>query len=109
MLTQSNNVGDGQTQTTPEQRLTALEGRVAGLSEAMDGLRRMLEQQGELLNEYVAKQPAASGATGNRVGDLSPEDVLFTFVCRRKFDHVEKELGRLKQLLVGPESIRKAS
>ncbi len=110
MLTQSNNAKkDDQVQATAEQRLTALEGTVAGLSEKIDTLHKMLKEQTDLVNEYVSKQAAAGNATANRVGGLSPEDVLYTFVCRRKFDHLEKELGRLRQLLVGPESIRKAS
>jgi hypothetical protein len=109
MLTPGNNTKDDQVQATLEQRLAALEGIVAGLSEAVDKLHKALKEQSELVNEYVGKQLAAGSAPAGRVGGLSPEDVLYTFVCRRKFDHVEKELGRLRQLLVGPESIRKAS
>jgi hypothetical protein len=109
MLTPSNSAKDDQVQATPEQRLAALEGIVAGLSEAVDKLHQALKEQSELVNEYVGKQLAAGNAPASRVGGLSPEDVLYTFVCRRKFDHVEKELARLRQLLVGPESIRKAS
>ncbi len=109
MLTQSNNAKDDQVQVTAEQRLAALEGLVAGLSETVDKLHKALQEQSELVNDYVSKQAAAGSAPSNRVGGLSPEDVLYTFVCRRKFDHLEKELGRLRQLLVGPESIRKAS
>jgi hypothetical protein len=109
MLTPSNSAKDDRVQATPEQRLAALEGIVAGLSEAVDRLHNALKEQSELLNEYGSKQPAVGHAPAGRVGGLSPEDVLYTFVCRRKFDHVEKELARLRQLLVGPESIRKAS
>jgi TolA-binding protein len=109
MLAQSDNAKDGQVQATAEQRLAALEGTVAGLSEAVEKLHKMLKEQAELLNEHATRQLAAGNSTASRVGGLSPEDVLYTFVCRRKFDHLEKELGRLRQLLVGPESIRKAS
>jgi hypothetical protein len=109
MLTQSNNAKDDQIQATAEQRLAALEGIVAGLSKTVDKLHKALQEHSELINEHVTKQLAAGNASANRVGGLSPEDVLYTFVCRRKFDHVEKELTRLRQLLVGPESIRKAS
>jgi hypothetical protein len=109
MLTQGNNAKDDQVQATAEQRLAALEGIVAGLSETVDKLHQALKEQSELLNEYGSKQLAAGNPPANRVGGLSPEDVLYTFVCRRKFDHLEKELTRMRQLLIGPESIRKAS
>jgi hypothetical protein len=109
MLTQSNNAKDDQVQAAAEQRLAALEGLVAGLSETVEKLHKALREQSELINEYVSKQLVAGAVTANHVGGLSPEDVLYTFVCRRKFDHVEKELARLRQMLIGPESIRKAS
>lgn len=92
-------------QPTAEQRLASLETDVAGLNETITRLYRMLKEQGELISEYITKQLVAGGPTGEQAG-LSPEDALFTFVCRRKFDQVEKELGRLRQLLAG--SMREA-
>jgi hypothetical protein len=106
---QNSDAKDKQVRPSAEQRLAALEGTVASLTETMEGLHKMLREQGDLINEYITKQLVASGSKADQGGGLSPEDALFTFVCRRKFDQVEKELGRLRQLLVGPDAIRRAS
>jgi hypothetical protein len=75
----------------------------------MDRLHQMLREQGDLIREYITKQLVAGGSKSGQQSSISPEDALFTFICRRRFDQVEKELGRLRQLLVGPDAIRKAS
>ncbi len=106
---QDNDAKDERIQPSAEQRLAALEGTVAGLTETMERLQKMLREQGDLINEYITKQLVASGSKAGQSGDLSPEDALFTFVCRRKFDHLERELDRLRRLLVGPDTIRRAS
>ncbi len=108
MLMQSNTTGDGQVPSNLEQRLTALEGSVADLSEANDRLYRMLKEQGELINEYITRQLVAGGSDRQQDKRLPPEDALFTFVCRRKFNQVEEELGRLRQVLAGLHSASKA-
>jgi hypothetical protein len=105
----SDGAGDEQVQPTAQQRLAALEENVAGLREMIDTLHRMLKEQENLIREYITKQLTTGDPSGNHAGGISPEDALFTFVCRRKFDQVEKELGRLRQLLIGPDSIRRAS
>lgn len=106
---QDNGAKDERVQPSAEQRLAALEGTVAGLTETIERLYKILREQGDLINEYITKQLVASGSKAEQSGGLSPEDALFTFVCRRKFDQVEKELARLRQLLIGPDSIRRAS
>jgi hypothetical protein len=110
MLTQSDHVKkDEKVQPTTEQRLATLEANMASLGETIDRLRTAVREQGDLIREHITKQLVANGAKGVADSSISPEDALFTFVCRRKFDHVEKELSKLKQLLVGPDALRKAS
>lgn len=106
MLVQSGKARDESAQPTAEQRLAALETNVAGLRETTDRLYKMLKEQGELISEYITKQLVAGDSRGHRVG-VSAEDALFTFVCRRKFDQIEKELGRLRRLLAGSDSVRR--
>jgi len=109
MLTQSNHVKDERVQPTTEQRLAALEANIAGLGETVDRLHKMVREQGDLIREYITTQSVAGGSKSSPSSSISPEDAIFTFVCRRRFDHVEKELSKLKQLLIGPDAIRKAS
>ncbi len=109
MLTQSNHVKDEQVQPTTEQRLVALEASVASLGATVDKLHKMVREQGDLIREYTTTQLAAGSSKSSPSSSISPEDAIFTFVCRRRFDHVEKEVSRLKQLLIGPDAIRKAS
>ena len=104
MLTRDSNARNEKVRPTAEQRLAALETSITDVNEAIARLYKMLKEQGELITEYITKQVVASGPAGEPSG-VSPEDALFTFVCRRKFDHVERELGRLRQLLAG--SMRK--
>jgi hypothetical protein len=106
MLVNSGKTRDKSAQLTTEQRLAALETNVAGLRETTDRLYKMLKEQGELISEYITKQLVASDSEGRQAG-VSAEDALFTFVCRRKFDHIEKELGRLRRLLAGSSSVRR--
>ncbi len=110
MLTQSDHVKkDEKVHLTPEQRLATLEANMVSLGETIDRLRTAVREQSELIREHITKQLVASGTKVAAENSISPEDALFTFVCRRKFDHVEKELNKLKQLLIGPDAIRKAS
>ena len=106
MLAQSGKAKDGSAPPTTEQRLAAVETNVAGLRETTDRLYKMLKEQGELISEYVTKQLVGSDSRDHR-GGVSAEDALFTFVCRRKFDQIEKELGRLRRLLARSDSVRR--
>jgi hypothetical protein len=110
MLTQSDQVKkDEQVQPYHGTAPATLEANMVSLSETIDRLRAAVREQSDLIREHVSKQLVAGGAKNAVSSSISPEDALFTFVCRRKFDHVEKELSKLKQLLIGPDAIRKAS
>jgi hypothetical protein len=99
MRTEGNRAPGQRTRATAEQRLDTIERNVSCLNDAVDQLYRMVREQGRLITEYVTRQMVAAGSDGGQNGGVSPEDALFTFVCRRKFDEVEKELARLRQML----------
>lgn len=88
-----------------QQRLSALERDVAAMRESMDKLAKMFRERGELITEYITGQMVAAGSEGERSGAVRPEDALFTFVCRRKFDEVEEELKRLRASMVRSGSL----
>ena len=108
MLNTHGSTKQQRTRATTEQRLDAIEQNVAHLNDAVDRLYHKVREQRQLISEYVTKQLVAAGDGDGRNGGVSAEDALFTFVCRRKFDEVEKELARLRQRLAGSDSIRRA-
>jgi multidrug resistance efflux pump len=93
---------------TTEQRLSALECAMADLGGRVERLDRKLKEQDELIAEHITKQMVAATSDGARRGAIRPEDALYTFVCRQKFDHVEKELARLRRSLAKSRSLHKA-
>lgn len=108
MLTHGNGETRHRSQPTVEQRLARLERNVANLNEAVDQLYRMAREQQRSIGEYVTKKLVAAGNGDGHDAGVSPEDAMFTFVCRRKFDAVEKELARLRQVVAGSDSVRRA-
>ena len=78
-----------------ERRLETIERNVTHLNATVDQLHRMLQEQRGQISEYVTRQLVAAGQEGG----VSAEDALFTFVCRRKFDEIERELARLRRVL----------
>jgi hypothetical protein len=107
MTTEHDNAREKQL-AAAEQRLASVERDIANLAGAVDRLYEMIREQGQLIGEYVTKQLVAAGQGEGDTGEVSPEDALFTFVCRRKFDTLEKELARLREILTASGPIRRA-
>ena len=86
---------------TFEQRLREVERDNAVLHGTIEMLHKLLKEQGKLISEYITLKMGAAEDNGNG----RPEEQLYTFVCRRRFDQVEKDIKRvlesIENLMVG--------
>ena len=85
---------------TISQRLSALEREVAVLHDTVKLLHKMLREHREMINDYVVQKVAETDLPAN-AGNNAPAKgtkELFAFVCRQKFDKIEKDLGKLRKL-----------
>jgi len=85
---------------TIEQRLEVLERETVVLQDTIKLLHKMLKDQGKLITDYVVREVASAEANDeNNTGNSRPEDALYTFVCRRKFDRLEKDIEKIRKSL----------
>jgi hypothetical protein len=83
---------------TTEQRLQALERDMVVLHDMIKMLHRLLKDQGQLINEYIVQRIANSnGVEGGEDTNGRPEQELYTFVCQKRFDKLEKDIKRTLQ------------
>ena len=81
---------------TIEQRITALERANVVLHDRTRILHDMLKQQRQLINDYIAQSIALAGEERQATGAGRPEDVVYTFVCRQRFERMERDLNALR-------------
>jgi len=85
---------------TTEQRLQALERETVVLHDMIRMLHRMLKDQGQLINDYIVRRIASSNTAGGGEGaEGRPEQELYTFVCQKRFDKLEKDIKRTLEAL----------
>jgi len=82
---------------TTGQRLLALEREVTVLHDTVKLLHKMLREQREMINDFVVQKVADTDAIPNG-GAAKPGKELFAFVCKRKFDKLEKDIEKLRKL-----------
>ena len=82
---------------TIEQRLESLERDVVVLQDTMKLLHKLLKQQRELINDYIT-QKVTSAKPGDKEG-VRPEDALYIFTCRQRFDRIEREIGKVRKMV----------
>lgn len=87
---------------TIEQRLAALERDNVVLDGKVTLLHKLLKEQRELINEYITRRVSSANENNGQNGNLRPEDALFTFVCKRKFDRLEKDIERIRKTVIKP-------
>jgi len=88
------------TRLTIEQRLKALERDIVVLHDTTKMLHKMLKDQGRLISDYIAQKVASADAGDeDNNGNNRPEDALYVFVCRRRFEKLEKDMGKIRKLL----------
>lgn len=88
---------------TTEQRLQALERDAVVFHDTIKVLHKLLKDQGELINDYIVRKMASVAAEGHKGNNSRPEKELYTFVCQRRFDKLEKDINKTLMLI---ENIR---
>ena len=86
---------DTQLVSSVEQRLEDVEHKISALQGYAEYLQQMLNEQRELIREYITGQMASSNNLDNE--NVRPEDAIFTFVCRQQFAELEKEIKKIKK------------
>lgn len=87
---------------TVEQRLRTLERDVVVLQDTIKLLHKLLKDQGELIHDYITERVAQANSSGEMSsGNGRPEDALYTFVCKQRFDKVDKDIKKLRKLMEG--------
>ena len=84
---------------TIEQRITALERDNVVLHDTIDMLHRLLKEHRQLINDYITQRISAPKRSRSEPGDVRPEDAIYTFVCRQRFDRIAKEVDSLRKIL----------
>ena len=82
---------------TTEQRLSALERENVVLQDRVTMLHKLLKEQRQLINDYITQRVSSANKTEAQSGNLRPEDALFTFVCKQKFDRLEKNIESIRK------------
>jgi hypothetical protein len=77
---------------TREQRVQALERDIVVLQDTIKILHRMLKDQDKLINDYILQKVGGQQQTKE---NSRPEDVLYTFTCRKRFDKIERDIKRM--------------
>ncbi len=93
---------------TIEQRLAALERENVVLYDTTKLLHRMLKTQRQLINDYITQTVISTNQNGEQEESRRPEDALYTFVCRQRFEGIEQHMQALRELVQDPKSELKA-
>lgn len=82
---------------TSEQRITALEREQIILQDTIKLLHKMLKEQRQLINDYITHKVAATEEDQKTDDNGRTENALFTFVCKQRFDYLEKRMERMRK------------
>ena len=93
---------------TTEQRLAALERENIVLRDTTKLLHRMLKEQRQLINDYITQTVISTSQSEQQEEGRRPEDALYTFVCRQRFEGIEQHMQTLRELVQDPTSGLKA-
>ena len=84
---------------TMEQRIAALERDNVVLHDTIKMLHRLLKEHRQLISEYVTQKISAANQSDGEAGEGRPEEALYAFVCRQRFDRIAREVKSLRKLL----------
>ena len=85
---------------TIEQRLQGLERDTVVLHDTIKLLHKLFKEQGELISEYIVRKVASANANDEHNGGRTrPEDELYTFVCKQRFDKIERDVKKTLKLI----------
>lgn len=85
---------------TVEQRLAALERDNVVLHDTIKLLHKLLKEQRELINNYITLKVISADTSNKQKGATTrPEDALYTFICKLRFDRIEKDMKLLRSFI----------
>ena len=84
---------------TIEQRIAVLERENVVLNDTVNLLHKMLKEHRELIHDFIRQKVVAAHQSKGQNGDIRPEDALYAFKCRQRFDRLGKELDLLRRLV----------
>jgi ubiquinone biosynthesis protein UbiJ len=94
---------------TLEQRLEALERNSTVLNDTVKMLHKMLKEQGELITEYITQKIVSADSSGQQQTNVRPEDAVYTFRCKQRFDKIEDDIDKLRKSIEDAKFKLKAS
>jgi len=94
---------------TIEQRLAALERENVVLQDRVTMLHQLLKEQRHLINDYITQRVTSANEAESQNGKLRPEDALYTFICKKKFDLLDKKIDRISKSVTDSRIGLKAS
>ncbi len=83
---------------TIEQRVAALERETVVLRDTIKMLHKLLKEHRQLIKDYIMQQVGTAGNADQNSG-LRPEDALYTFICKQRFDRISKEVESMRKLI----------
>jgi hypothetical protein len=85
---------------TVEQRLRALERDAVVLHGTIKLLHRLMKEQGQLINDYIVRKVAEANTEDDPNGRAPrPEQELYTFVCKQRFDKIDRDIKKTLKLI----------
>jgi len=89
---------------TVEQRLVALERDNVVLHDTIKLLHKLLKEQRELISDYITLKVTSADKSNEQKGAITrPEDALYTFICKLRFDRIEKDMKALRNFMKNSE------
>ncbi len=83
---------------TTQQRLLELERMVITLADKLQILHDMLKHQNSLITDYLTLNTVVENS-GSPNTNTRKEDAVFTFVCRKRFDRIQKDIQNLREII----------
>lgn len=93
---------------TTEQRLIALERDTVVLHDTIKLLHKLLKEQRQLINEYITHKMMSSNESGGQKGNVCPENALYAFKCKRRFEGIERHIEKMHKSQEEPKRGLKA-
>ncbi|HUW18341.1 MAG TPA: hypothetical protein VMW16_03485 [Sedimentisphaerales bacterium] len=84
---------------TIDQRVRALERETVILQGTIRLLHKLLKEQGQLISEYIVQRVTEAENADEIDGSTRPEQELYTFVCKQRFDKIEKDVKKTLELI----------
>lgn len=84
---------------TMEQRIAALERESIVLSDTVKLLHKLLKEQRRLINDYITQKVMSTRQSGGQEGGVHPENEVYAFVCRTRFERLERQIEKMRKLI----------